>query len=178
MYVAHNERDQENMTEPLADLVERSRKRFGVLLRNVCEIGGVTQGMLSREAKRELRRLREMGEIVLDESVGSLEQPTISKVMAGMQAPTYYQVSIWVKVLQASFTSDRLAMLCQALDISQPAFDPTWEQALWRLAHFVPPQELCQVYECAKDLKVRKMYQTLSEHKEIPMQTHVEAIRK
>src|SRR6266516_645436 len=89
-FMPHNDGNEVRLT----DLFHASQKRFGELLREVCEISGFTQGKLSREAKKELQSLIQAREILPDDPIGSMEQPTISKVMAGLQAPTYFQVYI------------------------------------------------------------------------------------
>jgi hypothetical protein len=102
--------------------------RFGELLREVCEVSGITQGKLSREAKEERQRLIEKGIIHLDDSIGSMEQPTISKVMAGAQEPTYIQVYIWLRVIRTHYESAQFAEICKELNIPLPKFSPELER--------------------------------------------------
>jgi len=149
--------------EPLTDLLRSSQKKFGELLREVCLAAGFTQGKLSREAKDEHQRLIEIGDLYPGDSIGSMEQPTISKVMAGSQEPTYYQVYIWLNVLRRHFDSPRFAEICKELDISLPTFSAQLERGLWRLSTFIPPDELRQVYEEAKDEKLIEIYKSLVE---------------
>ncbi len=135
-------------------------------MRQVCEVGGFTQGMLSREAKVERQQLIKIGEIRPDDPVGSLEQPTISKVMAGAQAPTYYQVYIWLAVLRKHYKSPRFAKICEEFGEELPEFFPEWEQYLWHLASFMPPDKLRQINTKAKDLEIIAIYPSRIDHKE------------
>jgi hypothetical protein len=152
----------------LTNLFHASQKRFGELLREVCEISGFTQGNLSREAKKELQRLIQAGEIFPDDPIGSMEQPAISKVMAGLQAPTYFQVYIWLKVIEEHYNSDEFTEICHQLHIAHPpVFTDQLKQELWRLATFVPPDELHENYKNTKDLKLIEIHTPLIDHKEI-----------
>lgn len=151
----------------LTDLFHASQKKFGELLREVCEVSGFTQGKLSREAKKELQRLIDEGYILPEDPIGSMEQPTISKVMAGLQGPTYFQVFIWLKVIETYYHSEQFAKICRQLDLSTPpVFTPQLKQRLWGLASFMPPEELSENYEQAKDIKLIEIHPPLIEHKE------------
>jgi hypothetical protein len=163
----NNDNEQIQMNERLTDLLHASQMRFGELLREVCEISGITQGKLSREAKEERQRLIGKGIISLEDSIGSMEQPTISKVMAGGQEPTYIQVYIWLHVIRAHYESAQFAEICEELGIPLPEFSPELERELWRLATFVPPDELLRVYEETKNKKLIEIYTPLIEHKEL-----------
>jgi hypothetical protein len=146
--------EQARKNESLSSLVRISQKRFGELLRQICEISGITQGKLSREAKNERQRLIEKGDIHPDDLIGSMEQPTISKIMAGVQGPTYFQVYIWLRVIRAHFESARFAEICKELNIDLPEFSSKLEHELWRLSTFIPPDELHRTYENAKEIKL------------------------
>ena len=163
----NNKSKQVQMNERLTVLLHDSRMRFGELLRQVCEISGITQGKLSREAKEERQRLIEKGIIHLEDSIGSMEQPTISKVMAGAQEPTYIQVYIWLRVIRTHYESIQFKDICEELQIPLPKFSPGLERELWHLSTFVPPDELQQVYEETKDKKLIEIYTPLIEHKEL-----------
>ena len=152
--------------EHLSDTVRTSQNRFGELLREICEISGFTQGKLSREAKKEYQRLVEQGFILLDDPVGSMEQPTVSKVMAGMQVPTYYQVYIWLSVIRTHYESDEFARICKELDIERPKFPYELEPKLWRLLGFVTPDERSEAYRMTKDIKLLEVTPGLIDHKE------------
>lgn len=124
----------------ILDLLDDSRMRFGDSLRDICEVAGLTQSELSKRAKVELKQLvSKDGKTPRD----SMEQPAISKVMAGLQEPTYIQVYIWLRVIRAWYESPILAHLCAAQEVDVPTFSPELERKLWRLAAFVPPDELC-----------------------------------
>lgn len=153
--------------EPLTNLLQNAQKKFGELLREVCQVAGFTQGKLSQEAKEELERLIEIGDVRPNDVIGSMEQPTISKVMAGSQGPTYYQVYIWLNVLRKHYESSQFAEICENLNISLPTLSSKLEQELWRLSTFVPPDELRQVYEEAKNVKLIQIYKSLMEDKEM-----------
>ncbi|HEU5375437.1 MAG TPA: hypothetical protein VFV38_08365 [Ktedonobacteraceae bacterium] len=153
--------------ENLTSALRRSQKRFGELLRELCEVAGVTQGKLSRDARAERQRLIEEGYIRPEEPIGSMEQPTISKVMAGVQAPSYYQVYIWLRVLRRHYESERLAEICKELSIPVPIFSRETERKLWQLATFVPPEELNAIFEESKGEKPMEASPTLIDHKEL-----------
>jgi len=147
-------------------LLYGSRKRFGELLREICEISGFTQGKLSREAKVERDRLIGSGRIRRENAAGSMEQPTISKVMAGVQEPTYFQVFIWLRVIRSHYESARLAEICRRLEIPVPQFPYELERKLWQLSAFMPPEDLLEVYTESKDDKPMEVSPSLIEHKE------------
>lgn len=150
-----------------ATLLRRSQRQFGELLYQICEISGFTQGKLSREAKDECRRLMEKGVIGPEDPVGSMEQPTISKVMAGVQGPTYLQVYIWLRVIKAHFKSEEFREICRELHIEEPPeFLPKWEEWLWHLSTFVPPDELDKACEETENLKLIEIHKPLIVHKE------------
>jgi acyl-CoA synthetase (AMP-forming)/AMP-acid ligase II len=151
----------------ITSLLHASQNRFGELLRQVCELSGLTQGKLSREAKDERERLIKQGDIFPDDPIGSMEQPAISKVMAGIQGPTYLQVYIWLRVIRAHYQSARLAQICEELGIDTPVFHKKWEKALWQLSTFTPPEKLLQVYEATRDDKYIEIDEAIIEHKEI-----------
>ncbi|HJT59811.1 MAG TPA: hypothetical protein VJ761_25095 [Ktedonobacteraceae bacterium] len=165
--MSNNHSEQVQMHERLTNLLHASQIRFGELLREVCEVSGITQGKLSREAKEERQRLIEKGIIHLEDSIGSMEQPTISKVMAGAQEPTYIQVYIWLRVIRTHYESPQFAEICKELRIPLPKFSPELERELWHLSTFVPPDELLQVYEETKNKKLIEIYTPLIEHKEL-----------
>ncbi len=150
------------------DLLRRSQKRFGELLREVCEASGFTQGKLSRKSKDERQRLIEAGYIRPEDPIGSMEQPTISKVMAGVQEPTYFQVFIWLRVIRTHYESTKFAEICKKLGIIPiPQFSRELEQKLWYLSTFVQPDELLRVYEETEEyVKELELSQSLIEHKE------------
>lgn len=148
-----------------AFLLQASRKKFGELLREICEVSGFTQGKLAKEAKAERRRLIESGEIHPEDFVGSLEQPTISKVMAGTQEPTYLQVFIWLSVIKTHYKSTQLAELCENLGIAVPELTEEKVRMLWKLSSFISPEELKEIYEQSKNEKPMK-YKKLIDHKE------------
>lgn len=143
--------------EPGVEVLQLSQRKFGDLLRQVCEIGGFTAGKLSREAHAELLRLSEQGRITPDAPVGSLGPMTLCRIMAGTQDPTYYQVWLCVRVLGKHLNSQYFAKICQELDMEIPALGEQWkqwEQVLWHLAGFLSPDELAVLYEQAKDLQL------------------------
>ena len=153
----------------ITDLRTTSLKRFGELLQAVCEVAGLTQGKLSRAATAEYEQLRRSGAIREEDHVGSLGQPVISRVIAGLQDPTYFQVFIWLQVIQARYTSKQFAHRCQALGIPAPQFSAELERTLWKLAGFVPPDELARVYEQSQNEKPLDTNTSLVEHKEVRM---------
>jgi hypothetical protein len=161
-----NRQTRARTVENLTDLLCRSQQRFGELLREVCEVSGFTQGKLSREAKAERQRLIASGYIHSKSSIGSMEQPTISKVMAGVQEPTYLQVFIWLRVIRSHYESARFAEICQKLNIPVPEFPPELERKLWHLSTFMPPEDLLKAYEESKDEKPTELSPSLIEHKE------------
>lgn len=153
--------------ENLTSALRRSQKRFGELLRELCEAAGYTQGRLSRDARAERQRLIEEGYIRPEEPIGSMEQPTISKVMAGVQSPSYYQVYIWLHVLRSHYESEQLADFCRELSIPVPVFSFETERKLWQLATFIPPYELNDIFEESKDEKPLSASPALIDHKEL-----------
>lgn len=163
-----NDSAQAQVSEPFTtDLLLNSQMRFGELLYELCEVSGFTQGKLSREAKDEYRQLKEQGVIRPNYPISSMEQPTISKVIAGVQAPTYLQVYIWLRVLRAHFESTEFIEICKELKIDLPKkFSLALEKELWRLSTFVPPDELGEVYKNTQDIELIKFYPSLIEHKE------------
>ncbi len=162
----------------LTDLLRRSQKRFGELLREVCEVSGFTQGKLSREAKAERKRLISLGCIHPQDPIGSMEQPTISKVMAGVQEPTYFQVFIWLRVIRSHYESARFAEICNKLNIPVPEFPPELERKLWHLSTFIPPEDLLKVYNESKDEKPMEASPSLIEHKEMRWEPKRELIER
>ena len=170
---ANSEQARDN--ETLSDLVHNSRIRFGQLLWEICEVSGLSQGKLAQEAKYERQRLIDNGKLRSGDQVGSMEQPTISKVIAGIQEPTYFQVYIWLRVIEAHFKSPRLASICEDLHLPCPEFTPELARKLWYLSGFIPPDERAQVYEDAKEDKIvehvksypsLKKYRSLLQHRE------------
>ena len=153
--------------DQLLGVTRESQKRFGQLLREVCEVIGFTQGKLSREAKKELQRLLKQGYLLEEDLIGSMEQPTISRVMAGIQQPTYFQVFIWLRVIFTYYTSKEFADICRKLEMPFPRLPANLKQTLWRLSTFTAPYELLQTYEETKDLKLIEIYGSLIEHKEV-----------
>jgi hypothetical protein len=166
--MADRDKRQTFSNENMADVLRESRKRFGNLLGELCEVSGFTQGKLSREAKLVYRQMVEDGNIHAEDPVGSMEQPTISKVIAGVQDPTYFQVYIWLRVIRKHIESDQFAKVCKDLKLnSVPTFSLDLELDLWRLAHFTPPSELLNTYEKRKNLKLIEIYEPLIDHKEV-----------
>src|SRR5216683_4258190 len=125
-------------------------KRFGSILRDLCEVSGFTQGKLAREAKAERQLLIDEGYINPGDLIGSMEQSTVSRIMTGAQEPTFFQVFIWLRVLRKHYKSPELADVCQKMGIEKPEFPSTLERKLWNLAGFVTPKELSLVYEGSK----------------------------
>jgi hypothetical protein len=150
--------------EPGVEVLQLAQRKFGELLRQVCEIGGFTADKLSREAQAELERLRVQGNIPSDAPVGPLGPFTLCSIMAGTQAPTYYQVLLCVCVLGKHLTSQRFAEICRELEIEIPPDLAEkwkrWEQLLWHLAGFLSPAELAVLYEQTKDLQLIEIYYT------------------
>jgi hypothetical protein len=153
--------------ENLTDLLHNSQKRFGTLLSDVCEVAGLTQGQLSRAAKGERQRLIDAGYIPAESMRESMAQPTISKVMAGVQAPTYMQVYIWLRVIRTHYESTRFAEQCRRADVAVPTLSPEMERILWRLATFISPDDLARVCEQSKDINPLEGRVSLIEHKEM-----------
>jgi len=149
-----------------SELDRDAHKRFGVLLHELCEVSGLTQGKLARQAKFERRQLIKNGCIQLGTLTGSMEQPTISRVLAGLQAPTYFQVLIWLRVLRKHYESEELARICDEMGIAKPAFTVETERLLWGLAAFVPPEERAQAYAQSKDFQPLGFHIPIIEHKE------------
>jgi transcriptional regulator with XRE-family HTH domain len=154
----------------LMDLRKQSLKRFGQLLREVCEVAGLTQGKLAKAAKAELKLLIARGELHAEESVGSLSQSALSRVMAGLQEPTYFQVFLWLRVIKTHYGSARLAQTCQELGLAIPEFSAERERMLWNLASFLPPDELARVDEQSHHEKPLDDRPSLINHKEKRMQ--------
>ena len=150
----------------LTNLLYKSRLRFGELFRDICDISGLTQGKLAREAKVEYQRLLAKGEIRPEDPVGSMGQPTISRVMAGLQEPTYLQVFIWLRVIKAHYKGAQLTQMCEELGIVVPKFSADLERMLWKLSSFLPPDELARVYEKSQNEKPLASSPSLIDHKE------------
>jgi hypothetical protein len=133
------------MPVTLTELLRNAQQRFSEILSELCEVAGLTQGRLARLAKLELQTLVSQGVISSGSPVGSMYQPTISKVLSGQQTPTYYQVYIWLRVVRSWYGSLQLAALCEKRGVPVPIFSEIVERKLWYLAGFVPPDELSQV---------------------------------
>jgi hypothetical protein len=160
------ERGNEEIQLNLADLLKKSRRRFGELLHDVCDVAGLTQGKLAREANAERQRLIAEGKIYPEDFTGSMGQPTVSRVMAGLQEPTYFQVFIWLRVIRDHYSSAHFARICEELGIAVPEFSADLERMLWKLSFFLPPDELASVYEKSKNEKPLDSSPSLIDHKE------------
>jgi len=141
------------VTDTFTSLVHASLKEFGHLLREVCQVAGFTQAKLSREAEDERLRLIESGDLNPYDPC-TTDQITLARVMAGLQEPNSYQVYVWLKVLREHFESERFAQICQDLGLPLPTFSKELEAELWRLSNRQTPDELRQVYEWSKDVKL------------------------
>lgn len=149
-----------------SELDRNAHKRFGVLLHELCEVSGLTQGRMAKQAKAERARMIKDGCIKQADSIRSMEQPTISRVLAGQQEPTYFQVLIWLRVLRTHYGSEELTQICEEMGIAKPAFTVETERLLWTLAGFVPPDKRAQAYEQSKDVQPIGFHLPLIEHKE------------
>jgi hypothetical protein len=125
-------------------LWRENQRRFGRLLRQLCELGGFTAGKLSRESKSYQQALIEQGVIDPEDAVLLIE-PVILDAVKGIAAPTYLQVFVWLAVLRKHFESPEFAAVCRELAIPVPAYPLALETDLWRLAGFVEPSEVCEV---------------------------------
>lgn len=141
----------------ISDLLHDSQKKFGDVLRQICITAGYTQSKLANEAQAEKYRLVATGEIRPKDITGSFEGTVLSKIMRGEQAPTYYQIYIWIRVFKRHFASAEFATICSNLGMECPKFEPQWEFCLWHLASFVPLYEFEQVYEHIKDAEIIKI---------------------
>lgn len=163
-----NQADKEKReTRDLSTLRNAAQQVFGRILRDLCEASGITQGKLAKEAKVERKRLIEQGSINSGDLIGSMEQPTISRVLAGAQEPTYFQVFIWLRVIRRHYESKELAKKCQELGIEKPLFPAETEQVLWDLTAFKRPEHLAQAYEVGKKIQPTRL--SMIEHKEMRM---------
>ena len=85
-------------------ILRGNQRRFGQLLRQLCELGGFTVGKLSRESKAYQQALIGQGIMEREDGVGeALERRAIMGVVTGAVAPTPLQVYIWLRVLRAHF---------------------------------------------------------------------------
>jgi transcriptional regulator with XRE-family HTH domain len=160
------DKQKDKIVQNYSELRYNSQRRFGYILRELCETSGFTQGKLAREAKAERQRLIEEGYINPGDFIGSMEQSAISRVMAGTQEPTYFQVLIWLKVVRKHYESPELAQACQKIQVEKPEFSRDLERKLWILAAFVPPKELSQTYEESKTIEPMKLRKSMIIHKE------------
>jgi hypothetical protein len=156
-----------------SELDRDAHKRFGVLLHELCEVSGLTQGKLARQAKFERSQLVKSGCLELGTLTGSMEQPTISRVLAGLQEPTYFQVLIWLRVIRKYYESDDLTRICEERGIIKPAFTAETERLLWTLASFVPPDERARAFAQSKNFQLLGFHIPIIEHKERRMLTEV-----
>lgn len=156
-------RENQNIMD-YSKLRNEAQQRFGNILRDLCEASGFTQGKLAKEAKRERKRLIENGNINPGDLIGSMEQPAISRVLAGTQEPTYFQVLIWLQVLRKHYASDELAKKCEDLGIQKPEFLKETEQILWDLSAFRPPDKLASAYNESK--KIQPIQFSIIDHRE------------
>lgn len=142
------------MSEPLTNILQQSLSTFGRLLREICMLGGITAAVLSSRGVQEREFLVQAGDLKSSDPVGPMGELPILLVMAGREAPTYYQVYIWLRVLRRHFESPEFAQACKDLSIELPVFPELLERRLWKLAGFVSPEERSQVYESMKDVRL------------------------
>lgn len=143
----------------LSELVDQARRRFGELLRELCEASALSQGKLSRLAEEACDVMVDEGR-VLEGKVSSLAQPTLSLVMAGKTRPGYFQVYIWLHVLRAWYEGPELAALCKKRGVEVPVFSHALECDLWHLAGYATPTEIEEAYVIPVPIDV-----SLVEHK-------------
>jgi hypothetical protein len=143
------------------ELLRKAPRRFSELLDQLCTAAGLSQARLSREAKQIRKHFIEEGLIApRDPLIGSMEQPTISSVISGAQAPTYGQVWIWLKAIRTWYESPRLVEKCKQIEseyhieMPVPQFDHKLEMDLWRLALFGTPDEIINAYNRTKNLNL------------------------
>lgn len=132
------------MPETFSDLRAVAQARFASLLLQICEAGGLSQGKLARMAQADVRWLLGEGTLGSNDPIGSLGQPTISRILAGKQQPTYGQVYIFLRAIRAHYTSSELTRRCEKCGLSVPVFSREQELALWTLAGFCSPDELAR----------------------------------
>lgn len=150
-----------------SELNRNAHQQFGRIVRDLCEVSGFPQGKLAREAKAEKKRLIAQGSIHPGDVASSMEQPTISRVLAGLQEPTYFQVLIWLHVLRKHYESEELARMCEERGVVRPAFPVETERLLWTLAGFVPPEARARAYAHSKEMMhLLGPYPSLIAHKE------------
>jgi hypothetical protein len=137
-------------------LLRDNQRRFGRLLRQLCELGGFTAGKLERSSKAYQQLLIEQGVIDPEEAVLLIE-PVILDAVKGIAAPTYLQVFVWLAVLRKHFESPEFAAVCRELAIPVPAYPLALENTLWKLAGFIPPDEVSEVARQAQGYTLLKI---------------------
>lgn len=135
------------MSETISKLRAAAQAKFASLLLKICEAGGLSQGQLARMAQADARQLLEIDTLSVDHSIGSLAQPTISRILAGKQEPTYAQVYFLMRAIRTHYASSELTRRCQERGLSAPVFSSEHELALWTLAGFCLPDDLARELE-------------------------------
>lgn len=149
-----------------SELVANVHKRFGTLLHLHCERVGLSQGKLARLATRKRNQMLKEGALRKSDAIGSMAQPTISRVAAGLQAPSYFQVLLWISVVREYYKSGELAERCEQLGIVTPVFSARTERSLWALAGFIPPEKLEQALEQSAPVGKQQATRSLVDHRE------------
>jgi transcriptional regulator with XRE-family HTH domain len=141
----------------VADILRaKARELFGSLLKLLCRRAGITQDKLERDSRAYREELIARGLLQDDNNSGSMNQSAISRVMKGIQPPTYDQVRIWLEVIDRVYKSDKFREICN--NIGWPYKDFFTKELkidMYRLALFGTPEEVVAAYEQWEDLPLQ-----------------------
>jgi|SRR2546430_5911161 len=137
----------------LEDLLTLESKTiaFGFYLRQACNDGRITQTLLEKygEMEKYVRLVNKYGKEVYEqkkrdgtlpkEEQSSMKQETISRVVNGIQRPSFQQVSIWIFVIKRHYTSEDVRLMFDNKGLSIPNFTEEMEEKLWISSGYLSP---------------------------------------
>ena len=131
--------------------------RFGTLMRQVLDGIGVNQVLFEKRAqakydafmfekygKQAYERMKEDGTIPKEEQSSMLQQ-VISRVINGLQRPSYIQMLIWMGVIADLYNNESIKKWFRDNDLEMPVFSEEIEEALWALSGHQCPRKVNKV---------------------------------
>ncbi|HEX3640658.1 MAG TPA: hypothetical protein VHV10_05155 [Ktedonobacteraceae bacterium] len=125
--------------------------RFGTLMRQFCEAAGMNQPwladkgqsmynemMIRKYGKERYEQMLEEGTLPKEEQSSMLQQ-AVSRVIIGVQRPSYIQTYIWISVIEEHYNNEEIKRYFEWKGLEMPVFTEEMYQALWALSGHQPP---------------------------------------
>lgn len=112
---------------------------FGEALYKVCRRVGITQPLLEKYGEAEYAQMEAEGKISVQ---SSMKQQVISRVVTGLQAPSYTQTYIWLKVIKQHYENEKVIEYFQNKGLEMPVFTEEVEEKLWALSGHQSPRSV------------------------------------